>query len=212
MMRNNTKWLLCLAMLSMALLTGCSAKKDTQKETEITDAIDATEETAGETTLTEETSSVQTTDANDSENAEETKVHVKVPDFEMTLLTGETVHFSDYEGKKILLNFWATWCGPCVGEMPALEQLAQEYSEELVILAVNCAEDQGTVSQFIEKNGYTFPVVMDNEEKIQAVFGGISSIPVTAIIDEEGYLVDASTGAQDADTMYKKYKEMLELP
>lgn len=133
----------------------------------------------------------------------------QVPDFEMTLLDGKTVSFEQYRGKKVLLNFWATWCGPCVGELPAFQKLAEEYPDELVILAVNCSEEEGTVQKFIKNNGYTFPIVLDMDGTIQEMFGGITSIPVTVIIDGEGKIVSSSTGAMDADTMYKTYKQEL---
>lgn len=136
---------------------------------------------------------------------------IQVPDFKMTLLGGETLSFEECRGKKVLLNFWATWCGPCVGEMPALQKLADEYPEELVILAVNCSESESTVQRFVQSKSYTFPVVLDAYGAIQAMFGGITSIPMTVIIDEEGYIVTASTGAVDADTMYEVYKEALDL-
>lgn len=143
------------------------------------------------------------------EEADEEKI--QMPDFEMTFLDGETLSFEEYRGKKVLLNFWATWCGPCVGEMPAFQKLADEYPEELVILAVNCSEDQKTVQKFVQSKGYTFPVVLDTEGTIQAIFGGVTTIPLTVIIDEEGYIVTASKGAVDADTMYGVYKEALGL-
>lgn len=149
------------------------------------------------------------TDGSQGEDADADRI--KVPDFEMTLTDGSSMSFEECRGKKVLLNFWATWCGPCVGEMPAFQKLAEEYAEELVILAVNCSEDQGTVQKFVEKNEYTFPVVLDTDGAIQFMFGGITSIPLTVIIDEEGYIVTASAGAADADTMYKEYKEALGL-
>lgn len=136
---------------------------------------------------------------------------VRIPDFEMTLVDGVKATFDEYRGKKVLLNFWATWCGPCVGEMPAFQKLADEYPEGLVILAVNCGEDQKTVQKFIRSNGYSFPVVLDEEGDIQSVFGGITSIPVTVIIDEEGYVVSSHTGASGADEMYEVYKKELGL-
>ncbi len=145
-----------------------------------------------------------------SQSGNDAEERVQVSDFEMTLSDGETVvSFEEYLGKKVLLNFWATWCGPCVGEMPALQRLSEEYPDELVILAVNCGEDQKTVQQFVEDNGYTFPVVLDTDYAIQDMFGGVTSIPETVIIDEEGYIVTITTGAADADTMYEAYKEEL---
>jgi len=136
---------------------------------------------------------------------------VQIPDFEMTFSDGETASFADYHGKKILLNFWATWCGPCVGEMPAFQRLAEEYPDDLMILAVNCGESRETVQKFMEDNSYTFPVVTDEEGDIQALFGGITSIPLTVIVDEEGCVVTSHLGASDADTMYETYKESLGL-
>lgn len=148
-------------------------------------------------------------DSQPGEDAGEEKV--PVPDFDMTLLDGEAMSFGDCRGKKVLLNFWATWCGPCVGEMPAFQRLADEYPDDLVILAVNCSEKQDTVQKFAEKKGYTFPIILDTEGDIQAMFGGITTIPLTVFIDEEGYIVTVSKGASDADSMYEFYKEELGL-
>ena len=82
-------------------------------------------------------------------------------DFTVSLADGGEFTLSDHEGKVMLLNFWATWCGPCVGEMPAFEKLQETYGEDLALLAVNCGEDEDTVTSFLEKKGYTFPVVLD---------------------------------------------------
>lgn len=148
---------------------------------------------------------------NEIEDMTTTDDRVQIDNFEMTLLDGTKTSFEEYKGKKILLNFWATWCGPCVGEMPAFQKLSEEYPEELVVLAINCSEDQDTVQKFIDNNGYTFPVVLDADGAIQTMFGGVYSIPVTVIIDEEGCIVSSHVGASDADTMYETYKSGLSL-
>ncbi len=176
-------WSVCLLCVILLLCAGCTdTGKDKEKKTE-------TKDTGALLTDTEE--------------------GAQVPDFEMTFLDGQTASFEQYRGKKVLLNFWATWCGPCVGELPAFQKLAVEYPDELVILAVNCSEDEETVQKFIKNNGYTFPVVLDKDGTIQEIFGGITSIPVTVIIDGEGKIVSSSTGAMDADSMYKQYKQEL---
>ena len=102
-------------------------------------------------------------------------------DFTATLTDGSEFTLSDHEGKVILLNFWATWCGPCVGEMPAFEKLQETYGEDLVLLAVNSGEDEGTVTSFLEKNGYTFPVVLDPEYAVAMLYP-IDAIPYTCLL------------------------------
>ena len=182
-------FMLCSVMLFCA---GCGdgEKKDTDRKTENDTQIRSDE--------------VDSQEASSDDR-------VQIDNFEMTLLDGTKTSFEEYKGKKILLNFWATWCGPCVGEMPAFQKLSEEYPDELVILAVNCSEDKDTIQKFIDNNGYTFPIVLDTDGAIQTMFGGIYSIPVTFLIDEEGYIVASHVGAVDADTMYETYKSELSL-
>lgn len=109
----------------------------------------------------------------------------------------------------ILLNFWATWCGPCVGEMPAFEKLQETYGEDLVLLAVNSGEDEGTVTSFLEKNGYTFPVALDPEYAVAMLYP-TDGIPYTVIIGTDGKVAVTQVGAGDADTMYAHYSELID--
>ena len=130
-------------------------------------------------------------------------------DFTVTLTDGSTFTLSDHEGKVILLNFWATWCGPCVGEMPAFEQLQETYGEDLVLLAVNSGEDEGTVKAFLEENGYTFPVALDPRYEVALLYPS-DSIPYTVIIGADGKVAAIQLGAADADTMYAHYCELID--
>lgn len=130
-------------------------------------------------------------------------------DFTATLADGSSFTLSDHEGKVILLNFWATWCGPCVGEMPAFEQLQETYGDDLVLLAVNCGEDEATVTGFLEKNGYTFPVALDTEYEISQLYP-TDGIPYTVIIGADGKVSATQVGAADADTMYAHYCEVVD--
>lgn len=201
-MKNRTMGKILAGVMAAALLlSGCGQKQEHAEETK-----------AAETQVTEEqTTEEQTTEETTTETVEEQAAEAAV-DFEAKLISGETIKLSDYQGKKVLLNFWATWCGPCVGEMPALQKLSEEYPDDLVVLAVNSGEDEKTVKQFTDKNGYTFPVALDTELKIGNLYPGVmQGIPYTVIISDEGNVIAESTGAADADTMYEHYKEMLEL-
>lgn len=127
------------------------------------------------------------------------------PDFTAALADGSTFTLSEQKGKIVLLNFWATWCGPCVREMPAFEKLHAEYGEDAVILAVNCLEDTETVDAFIAENEYTFPIAYDTEGSVNILYP-TQGIPYTLVIDGEGIIQNIYVGAADAETQYLEYK------
>ena len=136
------------------------------------------------------------------------KEGVQAPDFTGELIDGTSITLSELQGKPVIINFWATWCGPCVKEMPAFERLKDDFGDKIGIIAVNCGDDAGTVKDFVEENGYTFPVVLDEEYSISMLYP-TNSIPYTVVLDAEGKVAHISTGALDADTMYERYKEAL---
>lgn len=132
-------------------------------------------------------------------NADKTKT--KAIDFKLKDLNGKEVSLSDFKGKKVFLNFWATWCPPCKAEMPEMEKLYQETKDsDLVILAVNLAEDRNTVQNFISKNNYNFSVLLDSENAA-AVQYKIVSIPTSYFIDEEGNIVATHVGSMTIEDM-----------
>lgn len=131
------------------------------------------------------------------------------PDFTASLADGTEFTLSDQQDKVILLNFWATWCGPCVREMPAFEKLKEEYGEDVFILAVNCMENADTVAAFIEENGYTFPIAIDEEGTVSMKYP-TQGIPYTLLIDSDGVIQNIYVGAADADTQYKEYKAAID--
>ena len=135
---------------------------------------------------------------------------VTAPDFTAGLIDGSSVTLSELQGKPVLINFWATWCGPCVREMPAFERLKEDFGDQIEILAVNSGDDAETVKDFAEKNGYTFPIALDETYEISMLYPS-SSIPYTVVVDAEGKVSHVSAGAADADTMYDVYKEALGL-
>lgn len=127
------------------------------------------------------------------------------PDFTAALTDGSEFTLSEQQGKVVLLNFWATWCGPCVREMPAFEKLYGEYGEDVAILAVNCMESEDIVKAFQEENGYTFPIACDPEGDISLKYPS-QGIPYTLVIDKEGIIQKIYVGAADAETQYLEYK------
>lgn len=131
---------------------------------------------------------------------EDANTTTPAPDFTMTDASGKTVSLADFKGKPILLNFWASWCGPCQSEMPAMQAAYEQYGSEIEFLIVNMTgmsgETQETASQFIKENGYTFPVYYDQSSSAQAAYG-VSAVPQTYLIDPEGNIIGAAMGALD---------------
>jgi len=124
-------------------------------------------------------------------------------DFKLEDLNGNTVSLSDYKGKKVFLNFWATWCPPCKAEMPDIEKLYQETKDsDLVILAVNVGEDKDTVQKFISDKGYNFHILLDVKGEVSQKYQ-VTGIPTSYFIDTEGYLDDGATGAIPLESMKK---------
>lgn len=125
-------------------------------------------------------------------------------DFTATLADGSTFTLSDHEGSVILLNFWATWCGPCVGEMPAFPKLVEKYGDDLTLIAVDLGEDAETVENFLERNGYEFPVALDLKGDIGSLYPS-DGIPYTVLIGRDGEIASVHLGADKADVMYEVY-------
>lgn len=140
-------------------------------------------------------STVQSGTAQETEESEQQLTPAPLADFELTDQFGNTHTLSDYKGKVIFLNFWATWCGPCRNEMPDIQKLYEEYSAqgedaEVVILGIagpgigqeGSAEE---IADFMEENGYTYPVLMDAGGEMFTRYG-ISAFPTTFMIDKDG--------------------------
>lgn len=121
------------------------------------------------------------------------------PDFTLLDLNGEEVSLSDFRGKYVLINFWATWCKYCDLEMPDLDRLYEE-NEDLVVLAVNVMEEKDLVDKYIEEGGYKFPVVLDKEGKV-AVTYLVSAFPTSYFVDKEGVLLGGVPGMMTYDQM-----------
>ena len=134
------------------------------------------------------------------------------PDFTLTDQFGNTHTLSDYEGKVVFLNFWATWCGPCQKEMPEIQELYEDHggnTEDLIVLAVanprseeysGADVTQPEIEQFLSENGYTYPVVMDLTGEVFADYG-ISAFPTTFMITREGKVLGYLPGQMSREIM-----------
>jgi thiol-disulfide isomerase/thioredoxin len=130
------------------------------------------------------------------------------PNFTLTNLDSETVSLSDFKGKNVYLNFWASWCGPCKLEMPDLEKISQEYQDkDLVVLAVNVGENQNKVQAFMDANEFSFPVLLDPQGKAAKTYK-VSSIPVSIFINEEGIIVNKKIGLMTHSQMKAYISEL----
>jgi peroxiredoxin len=123
---------------------------------------------------------------------------VPAPDFTLPDLDGKMVSLADYKGKVILLNIWATWCPPCVEEMPSMEKLYQELKEEgFEILAVSVdASGAKVVTPFMKKHKLSFPALTDTGGAVKSIYQ-TTGIPESFIIDKDGIIVEKIIGPRD---------------
>ncbi len=133
---------------------------------------------------------------------EQIEQKIIAPDFELKTLEGETVKLSDYRGKVIFLNFWASWCPPCVQEMPDFNSANQKLLEEgnAVILAVNVQEEPQIVREFVKDNDLTLPVLLDEEGKVSYIYN-VRSIPTTYIVNPDGTIYNVILGKTNEKTI-----------
>jgi peroxiredoxin len=137
------------------------------------------------------------------------------PDFTFPGLDGKKVSLSDYKGKVVLVNIWATWCSPCVTEMPSMEKLYQKFKgENFEILAVSIDEPGlKAVAPFMKKSGLTFPALIDTEGAIKSVYG-VTGIPESFIIDKQGILIKKIVGPVDwaATNVFRFFSDLIQKP
>jgi len=122
------------------------------------------------------------------------------PAFTLKTVEGREVSSKDLAGKTVLLNFWATWCGPCKDEMPALERLRRQFDPDaFVILAVTTDIQRGGIRTFVNQLGLGFPVLLDEDRDVSVAFT-VRGLPTTILIGKDGKLVGRAAGPREWDS------------
>ena len=160
----------------------------------------------------------ETDAAQNAQRAAETNHKVAAVPFELKDQYGKTHTLSEYKGKVIFLNFWATWCPPCRAEMPDIQKLYERSPKEgegaVIVLGVASPKlgnekDEAGIKAFMDKNGYTYPVLMDAKGELFSAYG-IRAIPTTFMIDREGNVYGRVQGALSGENIDKVVKQTLE--
>jgi peroxiredoxin len=127
------------------------------------------------------------------------------PDFELKTLDGKTVRLSDYHGKAVLLNFWATWCAPCKAEMPWFMEMQKQYGPQgFQVVGIAMDQSPGTVRKFVNRMGVNYAILMGTEQVAKAYRA--PGLPVTFYIDRAGKITDQATGATTRNTVEGEVK------
>lgn len=201
------QWLLGICLLTFVLLlVGASLLYGTLSEQNEIDNLVTLETTAAPVTDTNSAAVPQST-------ATAAPSNMSAPDFTVTDRDGNAVRLSDFSGKPVILNFWASWCGPCKSEMPEFEEAYHRYGEEIAFLLVNVTDGSSetvtSATSYIDGQGYTFPIYFDTTLEASILYGA-SAIPLTYFIDANGNLVARAAGALSADKLQKGIDMILE--
>ncbi len=138
---------------------------------------------------------------------------VQAPDFALVSLDGSKVKLSDYRGKAVLLNFWATWCSPCRVEMPWFEDLQKQYGKDgLVVLGIAMDDSEpAKIAQFASELGVNYPVLLGTDQ-VSDDYGSVQYLPTTFYIGRDGIIVDKLTGLLDRKDIEDAVKKALNTP
>jgi cytochrome c biogenesis protein CcmG/thiol:disulfide interchange protein DsbE len=134
------------------------------------------------------------------------------PDFSRSDLAGTAIRLKNYRGKVVLLNFWATWCGPCLAEIPRFSGWQRQYGPEgLQILGVSMDDDSPPVKRAVRKYKITYPVLM-GDQYLGELYGGVFGLPLSYIIDPSGHIIGRYQGEADLTQMEFRIRQLLPNP
>jgi thiol-disulfide isomerase/thioredoxin len=127
------------------------------------------------------------------ESGPEAEINQPAPGFKLPDLTGQQVSLDQFKGKIVLLDFWATWCGPCRQTMPVVENLQKEYVDSMVLLAINLQESRDVVRDYIRAQNIHSRILLDEEGTVGSMYGA-AEIPLQVLIDKQGIIRFAQAG------------------
>lgn len=165
----------------------------------------------GETFKKEESQTKEIEIENSHVQSDGVQIGDKAPDFALQTMNGEEMKLSDLRGKKVILNFWATWCPPCRAEMPDMQKFYEKNAGEgIEILAVNLTDSEKSladIEQFMDEFEITFPVLLDEQSEVAMAYYAFS-IPTSYFIDSNGAIQQKMVGAMNYDFMVKQIGQM----
>jgi len=132
------------------------------------------------------------------------------PNFDLRTIQGKSAQLDDYEGKPVLINFWATWCPPCRAEMPEIEEFYEKYKNDVVVLGINLTQTEASidgVKAFVNEYNATFPVLLDEEMNVSTLYK-VQGYPTSYFVDGKGIIRQKIVGAMSYDYMVNQLKEM----
>ena len=131
------------------------------------------------------------------------------PDFELKSPDGDLIRLSDYQGQPVVVNFWATWCGPCRAEFPEFQEAAVDNADSLVIIGVNSTsvDQAANIAPFLEEFGITFPIALDEEGAVVDSYR-VLGLPTTVFIDSDGIINEVFTGPLNKAYIESKITEL----
>lgn len=133
----------------------------------------------------------------------------KASNFTLKSTDGKEIKLSDYKGKIVILDFWATWCGPCRRGVPELISIQKEFKDDVVIIGISLDAEstKDDIKPFMKEMGINYPIVY-GDDKVVTDFGGIEAIPTSFVIDRQGNIVDQHVGLVSKDVFTNKIKEL----